>query len=146
LRPHWVTDFNRYLPLWVPGAPDTAAPMVSNPEEVWARLLRFVGHWTHFGHGLFLAEDRNSEEIVGLAHFQRGIGPGFDAAPEAACRVLASRGGEGPAAEAMEAALTWFDTSFGFDRTVCLTQETNLKSLKGRSTRRLSTLRCRALP
>ena len=65
LRPHQVADFNRYLPLWVsPEPPDTASPMVLNPEEVWARLLRFLGHWTHFGYGLFLAEDRTSGEIV----------------------------------------------------------------------------------
>ena len=85
LRPHRVEDFNRYLPLWLlPEPPGTHAPLQLTPEEVWSRLLRFVGHWSHFGYGLLLVEDRRSGDIVGeagVAHFMRGMGASFDDAP-----------------------------------------------------------------
>jgi RimJ/RimL family protein N-acetyltransferase len=134
LRPHRVADFNRYLPLWVVAEPpDTHAPLQLTPEEAWARLLRFVGHWSHFGYGLFLAEERASGDIVaevGLAHFMRGLGPAFDEAPEAAWRVLATRRGNGIAGEAMDGALTWFEREFGAQRTVCLIHTANERSVR----------------
>jgi RimJ/RimL family protein N-acetyltransferase len=134
LRPHQVQDFNRYLPLWVlPEPPGTHAPMQLTPEEVWARLLRFVGHWSHFGYGLFVVEERGSGDIVaevGLAHFMRGIGPAFDAAPEAAWRVLATRRGAGIAGEAMAGALAWFDRAIRTERTVCLIYAGHERSIR----------------
>lgn len=134
LRPHRVLDFERYLPLWTqPEPPDTAAPMTLSAEEAWARLLRWMGHWSHFGYGLFVVEDRASEAIVGevgLGHFHRGIGPHFDAAPEAAWRVLATRRGEGIAFEAMQAALAWFDRTIRAPRTVCLIFRANTRSIR----------------
>ena len=134
LRPHRVEDFNRYLPLWLqPEPPGTHVPVQLTPEDAWSRLLRFVGHWSHFGYGLFIVEDRRSGEIVGeagLANFMRGIGRGFDDAPEAAWRVLASRRGEGIATEAMSAALAWFDATIGATRTVCLIHVANDRSIR----------------
>jgi RimJ/RimL family protein N-acetyltransferase len=133
LRPHQVADFNRYLPLWVsPEPPDSQALLQLTPEEVWARLLRFVGHWSHFGYGLFVVEDAASGDIVGevgLAHFMRGLGARFDEAPEAAWRVLAARRGAGIAREAMSGALAWFDRTIGSERTVCLIHQTNTRSI-----------------
>jgi RimJ/RimL family protein N-acetyltransferase len=134
LRPHQIADFNRYLPLWVlPEPPGTHAPVQLTPEEVWARLLRFVGHWSHFNYGLFIVEDRVSGELVGevgLAHFMRGLGPRFDEAPEAAWRVLATRRGAGIAQEAMSAALGWFDRTITARRTVCLIHAANEASVR----------------
>jgi RimJ/RimL family protein N-acetyltransferase len=134
LRPHRVDDFNRYLPLWrVPEPPGTHAPVNLTPEDAWSRLLRFVGHWSHFGYGLFVVEERVTGEIVGevgLAHFMRGIGPRFDDAPEAAWRVLATRRGAGIAGEAMTAALEWFDGTVAADRTVCLIHTANTRSIR----------------
>ncbi len=134
LRPHQVADFNGYLPLWtLPEPAGMHAPMQLTVEEVWARLLRFVGHWSHFGYGLFLVEDRSSGEIVGevgVAHFMRNLGPAFDDAPEAAWRVLVTRRGSGIATEAMTAALAWFDRTIRCDRTVCLIHIANERSLR----------------
>jgi len=109
------------------------APVQLTGEEVWARLLRFVGHWSHFGYGLFLVEDRTSGEIVGevgVAHFMRNLGPSFDDVPEAAWRVLVTRRNSGIATEAMTAALTWFDRTSRCDRTVCLIHIANERSLR----------------
>ena len=133
LRPHQVEDFNRYLPLWLTPEPPGSLLLQLTPEEAWARLLRFVGHWSHFGYGLYLVEDRQSGDIVGevgLARFHRGIGAEFDEAPEAAWRVLATRRGEGIAREAMRAALAWFDETHPIARTVCLIHVTNEPSIR----------------
>lgn len=134
LRPPRVDDFDRYLLLWnQPEPPDTASPIELSPEDAWARLLRFVGHWTHFGYGLFLVEDRSSKEIIGemgIAHFRRGMGRHFDGVPEAAWRVLVARRGQGIAVEAMARVLAWFDDIEISERTVCLIQDTNVRSLR----------------
>jgi RimJ/RimL family protein N-acetyltransferase len=134
LRPHRVADFNRYLPLWVSAEPpDSHALLQLTHEEVWARLLRFVGHWSHYGYGLFVVEDSASGEIVaevGLAHFMRGMGARFDEVPEAAWRVLATRRGAGIAREAMDGALAWFDRTIRSERTVCLIHQANARSIK----------------
>lgn len=134
LRPPRVADFERYLPLWHKSEMAAApGPNLSlNPEEVWARLLRFVGHWAHFGYGLFLVEDFESHELigeVGFAHFHRGMGARFDAVPEAAWRVLARRRKRGIAVEGMQAAISWFEQTVRPERTVCMIHPSNAASL-----------------
>jgi RimJ/RimL family protein N-acetyltransferase len=134
LRPHRVADFERYVPLWsADDMPPEIAPLPPlSGEEAWARLLRFVGHWSHFGSGLFLVEDRATGELigeVGLAHFQRGVHADFDAALEGAWRVAASRRGQGLAVEAMQASLEWID-ALRIERTVCMIHPGNAASLK----------------
>jgi RimJ/RimL family protein N-acetyltransferase len=102
-------------------------------EEVWARLLRFVGHWTHFGYGLFIVEDSRTGELigeVGCAHFRRGVAADFDVVPEAAWRVSASRRRQGIALEAMQGALEWFEQTLHVTRTVCMIHPSNVPSLQ----------------
>jgi RimJ/RimL family protein N-acetyltransferase len=134
LRPHRVEDFNRYLPLWLTPEPASPVPLPSlNQEEIWARLLRWIGHWHEFGFGMFIAEDRETDEIIaeaGLAHFKRGVGENFDNAPEAGWRVLATRRGEGIAVEVMTAVMEWFDARSIASRTVCLIHDGNVASVR----------------
>lgn len=79
LRPHRAEDFERYLPLWtLPEPPDTPGYALSSAEEVWARLLRSIGHWAHFGYGFFVVEDLQTGDLVaeaGFANFRRGVEP-----------------------------------------------------------------------
>lgn len=133
LRAHRVADFESYLPLWQAEPFDSPMPVALTPEEVWARLLRFVGHWAHFGFGLFVVEDRAMGELiaeVGLAHFNRGVSPRLDGVPEAAWRVIHSRRREGIAAEAMAAALAWFDAGGRIQRSVCMVHPSNTLSMR----------------
>ena len=134
LRPHRVEDFNRYLPLWLTPEPASVVPsLLLNQEEIWARLLRWVGHWQSFGFGMFIAEDRITNEVVaegGLAHFKRGLIEQFDNAPEAGWRVLATRRGHGIAVEAMSAIMDWFDAREIAKRTVCLIHDGNVASVR----------------
>jgi len=134
LRPHQVADFARYLPLWQQSETPSPGPAMSlSAEEAWARLLRFVGHWSHFGYGLFIVEDLASGELVGevgCAHYHRGVDERFETFPEAAWRVLASRRQQGIASEAMLAALAWFDHNVRPECTVCMVHASNGPSLK----------------
>lgn len=105
---------------------------VYDRQENWARILRYVGHWTIFGYGLFAVEDRASGRYVGdvgLAHFQRGLGDDFDDAPEAAWMMAEETSGRGYATEAMAAAITWHERSFGAHRQVCIVDPANAASL-----------------
>lgn len=135
LRAHQVADYERYVPLW--HASETALgpgpPLTLTPEEAWARLLRFVGHWSHFGFGLFLVEELATGELVGelgCAHYRRGVNQRFDTAPEGAWRMLASRRSRGYAVEAMQAVLSWLEHQHGVARSVCMIDHINTPSLK----------------
>jgi RimJ/RimL family protein N-acetyltransferase len=134
LRPHRVSDFTAYHAFWneaertgAPGLPALGA------EEAWYRLLRFVGHWAHFGYGLFMVEDRASGELIGeagFADFHRGLGPRFDGIPEAGWRIAGARRGRGIATEAMRAAGTWLDEYVRSPRSVCMIDPFNAASLR----------------
>ena len=133
LRPHQVSDFDRYLPLWHASETRGPGPDVSlTREEAWARLLRWIGHWAHFGYGLFIVEERSSGTLVGevgFAQFQRGVGERFDTAPEATWRVLAGKRKRGIAGEAMQAATVWLEQTQRPERTVCMIHPGNTPSL-----------------
>src|SRR5262245_53530094 len=113
LRPHRVDDFEGYAALLAEAEPATSYALPSfSREDAWARLLRFIGHWTVFKYGLFLAEDRASGRIVaeiGIARFERAVDPRCEGMPEAGWRVAQRMRGRGVAKEAMAATLAWFD-------------------------------------
>ena len=101
-------------------------------EECWARIQRYVGHWTLLDHGLFAIEERATARLVGeagLARFARGLGADFDDAPEAAWVVAGEAGGQGYATEAMRAAIGWHGGRFGPTRMVCVLAHANVVSL-----------------
>ena len=135
LRPHRIEDFEKYVPLWTSVAPiERSIPglVLLRTEDIWARLLRLIGHWTVFGFGPFVVVDRPSGDIVGevgFAHFRRGNGPDFDNAPEAMWRIHSDHRGKGIAAEAVEQAVGWFDGRQAVIRTVCMIAPTNTGSL-----------------
>lgn len=102
-------------------------------EEVWARLHRFVGHWTLLDHGLFAVEERATGRMigeVGLADFHRGLGEDFDGVPEFAWMLASDAHGKGYATEAARAALGWMEARFAPPRTVCIIDPDNVASLR----------------
>lgn len=102
-------------------------------EEAWHRLLRYVGHWSLFGFGMFAVFERATNRFVGevgLADFQRGLGEHFDGVPEAAWVFKGSSHGKGFALEAMTAALDWFDQQAISSRSVCMIDPGNTASIR----------------
>lgn len=50
LRPHRVQDFEAVAALWAePEVVRFISGTPSAPEESWARLLRYIGHWQALG-------------------------------------------------------------------------------------------------
>lgn len=132
LRPHRPDDLDGYARLWAPPAEGPAYTPVLDREGAWARLLRLIGHRQVYGFAPLLVVAKDTGQIVGeagFARFERGMGPAFDAAPEAMWILAADRRGEGLAREAMAAAAADFDRRGIARRSVCMIDPTNAPSL-----------------
>lgn len=102
-------------------------------EEIWHRLLRYAGHWSLLGYGLFAIVEKAGGRLLGhtgLADFHRGLGDAFDPYPEAAWMTATVAHGRGIAAEAAGAAHGWFDANRPERRTVCIIDPANAASIR----------------
>jgi RimJ/RimL family protein N-acetyltransferase len=132
LRGHRVEDFGECAAMW--GDPAVTRYIGGRPftaEEVWARLLRYVGHWTLLDFGFWLIEEKATGSFVGeagLAEFQREIEPSLVGVPEMGWVLTPRHHGKGYATEAVLAAAAWGEQRFGPARTVCLIHPENAAS------------------
>ena len=134
LRGHRPADFEACAAMWsdplvtryIGGRPFT-------PEEVWARMLRYVGHWSWLGFGYWVIEEKATGKLageVGFADYRRDIQPSLEGAPELGW-VLASRfHGQGYGTEAVRAAIGWGERRRQWARTACIIHPENLASLR----------------
>lgn len=132
LRPHVLTDLPELWRLW-------SDPVVTRhilrgarvtENDVWFRLLRYVGHWTLQGYGFFAVCERATGAFlgdVGLMDFRRGMTPPL-AVPEVGWVLAAAAHGKGYATEAVSAVTAWADARF--PRTTCIIDPDNAASLK----------------
>lgn len=133
LRPHRLADLDAIAAVF--GDAGVMRHIGGQPlsrEDVWQRLLRYHGHWSLFGFGLWAIEERASGRVIGeagFADFHRSLGSAFDGVPEAAWILAAEAHGHGYAAEAMTAALAWLDAR-GEARSVCVIAPANTASLR----------------
>lgn len=99
LRAHALSDFADCLAMWSdPAVTRYIGGRPFNGEEVWARLLRYSGHWQLLGYGYWLVADRASGGFVGevgFADFRRQITPSFDANPEIGWALAPASHGQG---------------------------------------------------
>jgi RimJ/RimL family protein N-acetyltransferase len=134
LRGHRLADFADCAAMW-------ADPVVTryiggkpfSREEVWARLLRYVGHWALLGFGYWAVEEKATSEFVGelgFADFKRDIQPSLEDTPELGWALASRVHGKGYATEAVRAAITWGDEHFGRARTTCLIHPENMASIR----------------
>lgn len=132
LRPHSIDDLNHVFELARdPAVHEFVRGLPTSREEAWHRLLRYAGHWSLLGYGMFAVFERQSGTFigeVGLLDFQRGLGTDFDGTPEAAWLFAGASHGKGYALEAMMALLGWFDREHGSPRTVCIIDVANTAS------------------
>lgn len=81
-------------------------------QDVWFTMLRSHGLWALLGYGYWIAEDRQSGDLiaeVGFADFKRGLEPDISGTPEAGWIVAPDAWGLGYAAEAVSAIHDWLD-------------------------------------
>ncbi len=129
-----VEDFEESLAMW--GDPQVVRYITgkpSTPEEMWSRLLRYVGHWELMGFGYWAVREKSTGRFVGevgLADFRRDIEPSLGGAKEAGWVLSPWAQGRGFATEAVHAALRWAEERFGPERVVCLIDPKNEASLK----------------
>ena len=105
----------------------------STPQQTWARVLGYAGHWTLLGFGYWAIEDRATGTYVGelgFADFKRDIGPELRGVPEAGWAFAGSAQGRGFATEALVAAVAWADRALASARTVALISPANVASLR----------------
>jgi RimJ/RimL family protein N-acetyltransferase len=132
LRGHRADDFAAACAMWADPIVTryiAAAPL--SGEEVWARLLRYVGHWRLLGYGYWVIEDRATGRYqgeIGFADFHRGLG--ITAARfEFGLALAAEAQGKGYAGEAAAACHVWADAILA-DETLCIVNPDNRRSLR----------------
>lgn len=124
---------------------DSAAAMWADPlvtrdiggrpftrEEVWHRLLRYIGHWQAVGFGSWTVRERANGTYVGdvgLTDSRRDTDPLFEGTPEAGWALAPHAQGRGYAAEALAAMLGWADAR-GMTHTVCMIAPGNTRSVR----------------
>ncbi len=134
LRGHGLADFDDSLALWSdPRVVRFIGGKTATAEEVWARLLRYGGHWSLMGFGFWTIHESATDAFVGeagLADFRRAITPPLGPDPEAGWALSPRAHGRGYASEAMTAILAWADRALGAPRTTCIIDPANAASLK----------------
>lgn len=134
LRVPRLEDFEDAFAMWsnadvvrhISGKPSTR-------EEMWARLLRYVGHWELLGYGFWTVREKSSGRFVGevgVGQFRRDLQPPLGDDKEAGWVLAPWCHGKGYATEAMQAALAWNHAQFGAERFVCLIAPQNLTSVR----------------
>lgn len=101
-------------------------------EEVWQRLLRYIGHWHALGYGGWTVRETASGRLAGdvtLMDSRRATIPSFEGTPEAGWVLAPWAHGRGFAREALTAMLGWADAR-NHARTVCIIAPANAPSIK----------------
>ena len=133
LRQPRAADFDDCLAMRsVPEVVRYIGNVAATSEDVWARLLRYAGHWQWLGYGYWIVCTRDGDRFVGevgLGEFRRGLGEDFDGRPEIGWVLAPWAQGLGFATEAARAALDWSDARWPGAATVCLVSEDNAASL-----------------
>jgi RimJ/RimL family protein N-acetyltransferase len=134
MRGYRLEDFGDSFAMWAD--PEVTRYVGGRPfteEEVWARLLRYAGHWVLLGYGCWVVEEKASGRFVGevgFFDFRREITPSLAGAPEAGWVLAPWAHGRGFATEALVAATAWLEEHLGRVRTVCMIDEGNTASIR----------------
>lgn len=134
LRGHGLSDFPQSVAMWSdPVVVRYIRPAPFTEEETWARVLRYVGHWTLLGYGFWVVEDKGSGEFLGEAgflNFHRDTDPPrVINIPEAGWAFRAAAHGRGYASETVSAIVAWADAHFDTP-TACIIDQKNLASIR----------------
>lgn len=133
LRGHQPSDLERSAEMWSdPEVVRYVGGKRFNREEVWARLLRYVGHWAWMGYGYWVLEDKATGQFVGeagFANYKRDMQPSVSGLPELGWVLARTFHGKGFATEAARAALCWGVQNLQARPIVCIIAPENQRSV-----------------
>lgn len=132
LAGHAPADLADFAAMWAD--PDVYAMIGGrgfSREEVWHRLLRYIGHWQAVGYGNWAVRETATGRLVGevgLMDSRRATVPSFEGTPEVGWALCGWARGQGFAREALDAVFAWVDARI--PRTVCIIDPANAPSLR----------------
>jgi len=103
------------------------------PDEVWTKVLRYIGHWALLGFGFWVIREQATGRFVGevgFADFKRDIQPSLEGSVEIGWALAPWAHGKGFATEAVQGALGWGARHLAGRRTVCLISPENVASIR----------------
>jgi RimJ/RimL family protein N-acetyltransferase len=134
LRHHRREDFADCVALWAdPRVVRYIGGQPSSEEEVWARILRYAGHWAWLGYGFWIIHEKSTGAHVGeagFADFHRALPISLGDAPEIGYVLAPAHHGKGYGTEIAQAICAWADTRFEDPRTACLIHPENVASIR----------------
>jgi RimJ/RimL family protein N-acetyltransferase len=134
LRGHRMEDFAPCAAMWAdPVVTRYFGGKIFTEEEVWTRVLRYVGHWQWMGFGYWAVEEKATGRFageLGFADYKREIQPSIQGIPEAGWVLVSDAHGKGYATEAVRAVVEWGERRFGNVETVCLIHPDNRASIR----------------
>jgi RimJ/RimL family protein N-acetyltransferase len=134
LRGHTEEDLEHCAAMWAdPQVVRFIGNRARSREETWARLLKYVGHWSLKGFGFWLVEEKTTGSFVGevgFADHKREVAPSLHGIPEIGWALTPEKQGLGYATEAVKAAIAWSDENFSTRETVCIIHPDNTPSIR----------------
>jgi RimJ/RimL family protein N-acetyltransferase len=134
LRGHLLEDFAPCATMWADAAVvryTVGQPLT--PEDVWARMLRYAGHWSLLGFGYWAMQEKSTGKFVGelgFADLKREMQPCIEGLAELGWILSPSAHGKGYATEATRAAIEWGQNHFQGRKMVCIIDPENAPSLR----------------
>ena len=134
MRGHRLEDLADCCAMW--GDAEVTRHIGGRPfprDEVWTKLLRYVGHWAVLGFGFWVILEKTSGRFVGevgFADFKRDFQPSLEGTPEIGWVLAPWAHGRGLATEAVQGALAWQAMHLAAPRTVCLIGPENRPSIR----------------
>ena len=129
LRAHRADDHAACLAIW--SDPEVTRYIGGRPftsEEVWKRLLQYVGLWSLLGYGYWAVEEKATGRYIGdigFADFKRELEPSLHGMLEFGWVLAPHAHGQGYASEAVTAAVAWGEQHFSTLRAVCIISPEN---------------------
>lgn len=100
-------------------------------EEVWARILRYIGHWQLFGFGTWIVRTKDGAFVgeVGMFDYRRVVTATLEV-PEVGWGLAHAQQGKRYATEAVRAMLAWGDQHLGARPMSAMINPNNTRSLR----------------
>jgi len=134
MRGHRVADFEECAAMWAePEVVRYTTGKAQTREEVWARLLRYLGHWAVLGFGYWVVEEKATGRFVGELGFvdwKRDMEPSIEGMAEMGWVLAPWSHGKGYATEAALAAIGWGEKHLGGVKVVCMIDPANNASIR----------------